>query len=362
MKCRVTFSVAAGCMLAALIAAWPAVDALAQATADDAVVISAEERAALVSGIGTKLGTEYVDPVVAKKMADAIATRARRGEYADVASGQALADKLKADLREVSHDQHLWIGYHPEGARDEPIAPTTADLDPWRPHVARDNFAFDKVERLQGNVGYVAFRIFAYPYLAAETATAAMSFVAHTDALIIDLRNNAGGDPDMVAYLASYLFDERTHLNDILVRKGNQLQQYWTSPLVPGQIYGGSKPVFVLTSRATFSAAEDFSYALQHLKRATIVGEKTGGGAHPSREFRITDHFTAAIPYARSMSPITQANWEGTGVAPDIAAPADRALAVAYQAALKRIAETTPDPQRKVEMQRLLDAQTTAGP
>jgi hypothetical protein len=356
MESRAVFPAIAGCLLATL---WMTT-ALAQA-GGDAVAIGTAERDTLVSGIGEKLANEYIDPAVAKKMADAIRARARRGEYAAIAGGQALADKLTADLREVSHDGHLWVAYHPEGARDEPIAPTIAEMDGWREGIARDNFAFDKVERLQGNVGYVRFRIFAYPHLAAETATAAMTFVAHADALIIDLRDNMGGDPDMVAYLASYLFDERTHLNDMLYRKDGRLQQYWTAP-VPGQVFGGTKPVYVLTSHGTFSAAEDFSYALQNLKRARIVGEKTGGGAHPSREFRVSEHFAAAIPYARSISPVTHGDWEGEGVAPDIEVPADRAFDVAYRAALEGIAATTADPGRKAAMQQLLDEQARAKP
>jgi C-terminal processing protease CtpA/Prc len=181
-----------------------------------------------------------------------------------------------------------------------------------------------------------------------------MSFVADTDALIVDLRRNGGGDPAMVAYVLSYLFDTRTHLNDLRYGRGDRLEQFWTAP-VPGQVFGGTKPVFVLTSRETFSGAEDFAYALKILKRARIVGETTGGGAHPAREFKVSEHFTVAVPYARSVSPITNANWEGTGVVPDIAVPADDALRVAYRAAVEGLRDATQDAGRKQALQDVLD-------
>jgi C-terminal processing protease CtpA/Prc len=162
----------------------------------------------------------------------------------------------------------------------------------------------------------------------AGAATEAMSKVADTDALIIDLRDNGGGQPAMVAYISSYLFDQRTHLNDIWDRRTDRTQEFWTRN-VPGKKYGGTKPVFVLTARRTFSGAEEFSYNLKSLKRATIIGETTGGGAHPVSPHRINSHFTIGVPFARAINPITKTNWEGAGVAPDIKVPASDALETA---------------------------------
>lgn len=339
----------AGAAIAMLIACTVA----GSATAADGA--QAPATTALVESIGAKLDAEYIYPDIAKAMAKAIRTHDRHGDYRDVPDGAALADKLTADLREVSHDRHLWVEHHAEGARDEPAGgPSIADLKTWRADVARDNFAFDKVERMDGNVGYIAFRLFAYPYLAADTASAAMSFVANTDALIIDLRRNQGGDPAMVAFMASYLFDERTHLNDIRVRNGDRLEQYWTLPSVPGQVFGGSKPVFILTSHATFSGAEDFTYALKNLERAQVVGETTGGGAHPTLLFRVADHYAVSVPIARSISPITHTDWEGSGVTPDIATTADAALDVAYTAALEGLRTHTQDVARRNKLTELI--------
>jgi C-terminal processing protease CtpA/Prc len=182
-----------------------------------------------------------------------------------------------------------------------------------------------------------------------------MSFLAHTDALIIDLRRNGGGEPAMIAYVLSYLFDEPTHLNDIYERVGDKTQQWWTMPHVPGQRFGAKKPVYVLTSRTTFSGGEEFAYNLKNLKRATLIGETTGGGAHPVRAVKVSQHFAIGVPFARAISPITRTNWEGTGVTPDVPKPADQALDTAYVMALEKIVEMTDNPRQKEQLQGLLN-------
>jgi C-terminal processing protease CtpA/Prc len=184
----------------------------------------------------------------------------------------------------------------------------------------RTNCGFQKVERLSGNIGYVKFDEFADADLCGPTVIAAMNFLGNVDAIIFDLRENGGGEPAMIALISSYLFDQPTHLNDLWERRDNSTHQYWTLPYVPGKRLEG-KPVYVLTSKATFSGAEEFSYNLKNLKRATIVGETTGGGAHPVSGQRIDDHFQIGVPYARAINPISKSNWEGTGVEPDVKVP-----------------------------------------
>jgi hypothetical protein len=315
--------------------------------------VQADERATLIDSIAGTLQAEYVYPDVAAKLSAAVQRRAKRGDYAAISDNAALAQRLTRDLREVSHDKHLAAEYHAEGARAAPEIAPREELDRWRAEDALNNFR--KVEHLDGNVGYLEIRGFHELDLAAEVARAAIVFVAHCDALIIDLRANRGGDPAMVAFVASFFFDERTHLNDVLVRQGNRLDQFWTS-LQPGPIFGGQKPLYILTSKATFSAAEDFTYALKNLKRAVVVGEATGGGAHPTRMFKVSEHFALVVPFARSTSPITQQDWEGAGISPDIAVPASAAFDTAYRAALQRIAATTADAGRRRAIEALLGA------
>jgi len=188
--------------------------------------------------------------------------------------------------------------------------------------------------------------------LGADTVAAAMNFVNNTDALIIDMRSNGGGNPAMVALVCSYLFGaEPVHLNDLYWREGDSTHQWWTLPYVPGKRYGDKRPVYLLTAKRTFSAAEEFTYNLKNLKRATIIGETTGGGAHPGGVFRINEHFGMFVPTGRAISPITKTNWEGTGVTPDISVPADQALLVARSMALKKQLTNVTDSDIKVGIQ-----------
>jgi C-terminal processing protease CtpA/Prc len=201
----------------------------------------------------------------------------------------------------------------------------------------RTNCAFKRVEILSRNIGYLKFNGFGDPTVCGATVVAAMTFLAHVDAIIFDLRENGGGDPRMVAMISSYLFDKPTHLNDLYNRKDDFTTQYWTLPYVPGTTLA-DKPAFVLTSKSTFSGAEEFTYNLKNLKRATIVGETTGGGAHPVSGHRIDDHFMIGVPYARAVNPISRTNWEGTGVEPDVAVKASEALEKAEELASSKLA------------------------
>jgi C-terminal processing protease CtpA/Prc len=163
-----------------------------------------------------------------------------------------------------------------------------------------------------------------------------MNFLADSDALILDVRDNHGGAPRMVALICSYLFEDSTYLGDIYDRQQNTTEQSWTVPYLPGKRFSG-KPVYVLTSRRTFSAAEEFSYDLKNLKRATLIGENTGGGAHTVAPHRLDDHFYIMVPFGRFVSAITKTDWEGTGVEPDIKIAAADAL----DEALKRARDQT---------------------
>jgi hypothetical protein len=255
--------------------------------------IDATERTRVIDGIVVQLKENYVFPEVAEKMTEAVRQRQRRGEYDALTDGDTFASRLTEHLREVSKDKHLRVDYSPTALPLRPPGGPRSPEDRARRQKQLEsmNCGFDKVERLApSNIGHLKFNGFLDPRVCGPTVTAAMNFLANVDALIVDLRENGGGDPKMVALISSYLFDESTHLNDLFNRKENTTEQYWTSPYVPGKRLA-SQPVYVLTSRRTFSGAEEFSYNLKNLKRATIVGETTGGGAHPVSGHRIDDHF-----------------------------------------------------------------------
>jgi C-terminal processing protease CtpA/Prc len=322
------------------------------------MAIDVKTRAAVIEGAIKALNENYIFPETAKKMEQAVRERMKRKEYDKITGAENLARTLTAHLQEVSRDKHLRIRYSqeilPDFSREQQASPDERERQ--RAFAGARNFGFEKVERLDGNIGYFDLRGFMDAEMAGETAAAAMSFLANTDALIIDLRRNGGGQPEMVALLSSYLFDKPTHLNDIYSRFDNRTQEYWTREPVAGKRYGESKPVYVLTSNRTFSGAEEFAYNLKNLKRATIIGETTGGGAHPVRPHRLTDHFMIGVPFARAINPITKTNWEGTGVKPDIETPAAQALKTAHLLALKNILAKTVDAQRAIELKNVIES------
>lgn len=207
--------------------------------------------------------------------------------------------------------------------------------------LAQRNCGFETADHFSSNIGYLKLNWFDEPEYCATTAMAAMNFLADSDALIFDLRANHGGAPEMAALISSYLFDERTHLGDVYDRGQDTTEQFWTFAHLPGKKLTG-KPIFVLTSGRTFSTGEQFSDNLQALKRATLIGEATGGGAHPTAPHRIDDHFFIRVPFGRFINPITKADWEGTGVEPDIKVSAAEALDVAKKLAAEEISKTRP--------------------
>jgi len=299
--------------------------------------VDAKTRTRVIDGAIDNLNAFYVSPELAKKMEDSVRARQKKGEYDAVNDGDALAKKLTDDFREVSHDKHLMVDFSPAKMPERAEGPPDANaIAEYRKQMEKMNCGFDKVEILPGNVGYVKFDMFADPDICGPTVVAAMNFVANVDAIIFDLRENGGGDPKMVALVSTYLFSKPTHLNDLWERKSDSTSQYWTLPYVPGKRLDG-KPAFVLTSKRTFSGAEEFTYNLKNLKRATIIGETTGGGAHPVSGHRIDDHFMIGVPFAKAVNPISKTNWEGTGVEPDVKVSAADALATAQKLAGEKL-------------------------
>lgn len=318
--------------------------------------IDAATRTQIIESISKRLNEAYVFPEVAKKMETSLRERAAKKDYDQITSARTFAETLTRDLQAVSNDRHLRVLYshEPLPVRQTRGEPTAEEREDERRELNWMNHGFNKVERLRGNIGYIEFRGFFDPDLGAETLAAAMNFVSATDALIIDLRSNGGGSPQMVALVCSYLFGaEPVHLNDLFWREGNRTEEFWTRKEVAGKRYL-NKDVYVLTSKRTFSGAEEFTYNLKNLKRATIIGETTGGGAHPGGEFRINEHFDMFVPSGRAISPITKTNWEGTGVKPDIEVPADQALLVARLTALKKSVPTLTNPAFKAGVQEVI--------
>jgi hypothetical protein len=293
----------------------------------------------IIRNLVDRLSECYVYPEIAEQVCDHLMHRLEVGDYAEIVEEDFFAYALTVHMQDISRDEHLWVRWHPE--RLPGGEPALRKQQTWLSSLHEQaklaNYGLRKVERLPGNVGYLDISCFHKAEWGAETATAAMNYLASARALIIDLRSCKGGYPSMVIHIASYLFgDDPVLLNSIYWRDEDVTQQYWTKPFVQGKKFI-DKPVFVLTSPVTFSAGEEFAYDLQALQRATVVGERTGGGAHAGASYRIHPNFEAFIPVGRAINPITRGNWQGSGVVPDIRVSHEDALDVAYRLALEVI-------------------------
>jgi retinol-binding protein 3 len=319
--------------------------------------IDARTRVRVIQGVLQRLREGYVFPPKAAEMQQALEGRAQAGEYDSIVSAQGLARRLTRDLRSVSHDLHLQVVYDAKGVQDEGSGgkPSPADQSQRKLYGRRINWGMERVERLNGNVGYLQIRSFDFDgSLVDSTLAAAMSFLAGTDALIVDVRDNGGGDPSYVARVCSYFLTPNTLINKFYWRPQNRWDEFRTSK-VSGRYYGTTKPVYVLTSRGTFSGAEEFAYDVQTQRRGEIVGDTTGGGAHPGGLRRVTEHFGVWVPAGRAVNPVTGKDWEGTGVIPDVPVSADDALRIAHVRALQRILAGEKDQERRTTLQQVID-------
>jgi len=304
------------------------------------VVVDRAMRSEVIEALVAQLNAHYVVPDQARQIEALLRWHQREGKYDRITNGFRLADRLTADLRGVTGDLHMKLWFKPgldkpdEGAR--PPLVTAAQWEQRYNVFQRYRMRYTaerevgRVRILDHNIGYLKIASFPDAYLIAGKFAAAMDELADTDGLILDLSPNAGGDPDSVALLISYFVDRGTRLNDTFDRDTGSTTQQWTKEGLAGKRYGGRKPVSILVGPRTGSAGEDFAYTMQALKRATVVGRPTWGGAHPMRSYRIGEHFVADIPRYRSISPITGTNWQGVGVIPDIEATQAGALALAH--------------------------------
>ncbi|GIF15975.1 S41 family peptidase [Actinoplanes teichomyceticus] len=286
-----------------------------------------DEITAVVKQVVDLLAEKYVFPDVGHRAGAVLTAALASGRYPDGVAAPALAALVTEDLQSVNGDLHLRLLFSEEPLRDD-HGDDAADLAAAAGWAARTGGGIERVERLDGNIGLITINPLLFPpTLAGEPIAAAMTLVAGSSALVLDVRGCRGGSPDTVALLCSYLFGpEPVHLNNIQSRAGDSTRQMWTLPYLGGPRYGPDRPVAVLTSATTFSGAEELAFDLQERQRATIVGEVTRGGAHPRDGFAVHPHLEVTIPVARSVSPISGTNWEGVGVRPDLAAPAEQAL------------------------------------
>jgi retinol-binding protein 3 len=331
--------------------------ASAQQPAPADLALDAAARSNVIDRLIKELNDGYIFPDVAKHIETDLRTRQKNNEYDAVTSSVAFAKKLTEDVQAVSHDKHMRVrfSFAPLPVRQDRGEPTEAEKAEFERTMKRTNYGFIKIERLDGNIGLIDLRGFTDEVGGAATVAAAMKFLANTDALIFDLRQNGGGNPAMIALISSYLFgDKPVHLNDLYFREGDHTEEFWTKP-EQAAIKFTDRDIYVLTSNYTFSGAEEFSNNLKVLKRATIVGETTGGGANPGDSVRLSEHFSVFVPVGRAVNPITKTNWEGVGVEPDVKVTKELALKTAYLMALSRSVEKQTNPDIKAGLKDVID-------
>ena len=306
-----------------------------------------------VEGVARLIDESYVFEETAHRIAATLRQQLANGAYDAAADPQTLATTLTAELRRIAHDEHLEVVVRaPEPPPPSATTPPPAEPS-WLPDLRRRGYDFTRVERLDGNVALLDLDSFPPPEYAGETAAAAMRLLGDAGAIVIDLRQNSGGSGDMVNFLASYFFAERTVIGRTLRRTEPHITEDRTSAYVPGPRLLHAD-VYILTSRGTFSAAEAFAFALQQGGRATVVGEKTRGGANAGRYRRVNDTFSVFIPVAHAMAAESDRSWDQLGVQPDVVASSAGALDVAYHRALEKLLAKAPDGDYKRELAWLL--------
>jgi C-terminal processing protease CtpA/Prc len=307
-----------------------------------------------VRSLAAVVQREYFDPDVAARVDEELRARLDDGRYSEATTLESLAAMLTDNLYELTSDKHLAVTI-PQPKDSDP-ATGEANNDLRRVRGRRSNFGVEHIQILTGNVGYLNITYFFRPDEARDAIAAAMQSLRYADALVVDMRTNAGGSPGTVALLASYFFDAPgLLLFEIIPRSGARDGRYSTEdPAVPNR--DGMRPLYILTSEQTFSAGEGLAFIVQERQRGEIVGEKTAGAANPGRQYPVNPHFEVTVPNGRVRMALTGRNWEGIGVTPEIAVPASEALHVAHIRALRTLLSATPNGSRADSLRRELKA------
>ncbi|WP_338358880.1 S41 family peptidase [Yeosuana marina] len=291
----------------------------------------------VIQSLSQLMNEYYVFPEVAKLTEQHLKTQMQDGYFDQFKNNETFAAALTKSVQAINKDKHMRIRSNQPYMISETSQESMIDQHIARMDRSREaNAGFKTVKILEGNVGYLDLRGFAGMETGKDIADAYMKLMLRTDAIIIDLSKNGGGSPNMVQYLCSYFFNQKLLLNSLYWREGNTTEEFWTLDSVGG-LKMNDVPLFIMTSERTFSGAEEFSYNMQTQKRATLVGQTTGGGANPGRSMRINANLSVFIPTGKAINPVTKTNWEGVGVIPEVATTVeetyDKTLDLAQKAA-----------------------------
>ncbi len=300
-------------------------------------VIENIEKQQVIDSVITHLNDRYIFPDVADQIAKKLKNNIKNGLYNKINSYGKFGSEITTTLKSINNDRHLWIWYNPDWINEEKlrIQNLSTGNNIGLEEAKINNFGFKEVKILDNNIGYLRLDEFTEYPEALEIVEGVFQSISDCDALIIDLRNNSGGSPEMVQLLCSYLLPNPSiHLNSLVYKNNSKVDQYWTYYFLPGERFI-NKPVYVLVGERTASAAEEFAYNLQNLKRVKIIGEQTRGAAHDNEFLILNSHYFMSLPIARAVNPITNTNWENTGITPDIVIEEEQALKETLELILK---------------------------
>jgi retinol-binding protein 3 len=325
----------------------------------DTLTIDSKTKEKVINKVASIMQEKYVFAEIGEKMANFIHSQYKNGEYNSFTEVKPFCKKLTTDLRTICNDKHVFVFYSPEEAYDVRAANNMLpqeQIDKLKEKFIisdkRRNYGFQKLEILEGNIGYLKLT-YCPNISAAETCIAAMGFLANTDAIIIDLRDNGGGEGIGGVFESYFFTPDRVYLGESFFRDTTLNTESWTLPYVPGKRMSDTD-LYILTNSRTFSAAEGFTYGLQQIKRAVVVGETTKGGAHPIDVLIVEGAILTQVSIGYSYHKTSKTNWEGVGIKPDIEATSENALHVAHISALKHLIEKTTDIGYKKELESLL--------
>ena len=312
----------------------------------------------LIDSINLSLVNNYVFLDKARLIQKHLKSEVKKKAYNSFSKDpHKLAAQIQADIFSIHHDPHMRVDYNPGwwGHKQDQTEPSEEETKQFAKFVKDNNFMFKKVELLPGNIGYLPFNVFVeFIEEAKPIIASALGFLANASAIIIDLRENTGGEPDMGSQMESYFFKEKTLTNVIINASKKDTTFYYADPVKTDGLTL-SMPMYILTSKRTFSGGEAFSYNMQQAKRATVVGEITGGGAHPTKPISVRQGFVVEIPFAYSINPFSKTDWEGTGVLPDVTIDASKALIKAQELIFRERQKIAATEKEKQKMEYLIN-------
>lgn len=327
----------------------------------DTLILDNNFKREVVYSVASIMKEKYLYPRIGERMAEFLISQYEKGEYNNLSEVKPFCSRITSDMRSIDNDKHLWVFYSPEEAYEVkayhnlvPEDEVNKINDQYYEIDRRENFGYKKVEILDGNVGYLDLEYFTNSDTTEQALKGAMQFLSNSDAIIIDLRNNGGGQGSQ--YLPSYFFaeGELINLGGCLCRDSSLNVESWTLSRIEGKRMPETD-LYILTSSKTFSAAEGFAYSMQSLKRGVVVGESTKGGAHPVDILIVKGGILTQFPICESFNPITKTNWERVGVKPDIKTSSESALKIAHITALENIMKKSSAIDHKAELKLLIE-------